>query len=230
MQPPQIIGWAHSKFGKAPEEDVEQLLAGVIPEALQHSGVGPEEIDGIFVGVYNNGFSRQSFEGALAGMAVPALARVPSVHFGNACATGSAALYDRQAETLALVRLMNRQGCQPKRKVTDRLRSCGAARRQVMPDVERRSHKGLKNRAENSHPQLRKRERVMQWFRSAGALQRFVSVFSAVRNLFVPTSPKKRAIDVRPASAQGGRPLEECGWHRGVITGSLPIAHSSQLT
>ena len=93
MQHPQIIGWAHSKFGKAPEDDVEQLLAGVIPEALEHSGVGPEEIDGIFVGVYNNGFSRQSFEGALAGMAVPALSSVPSVHLENACATGSAALY-----------------------------------------------------------------------------------------------------------------------------------------
>lgn len=65
----------------------------------------------------------------------------------------------------------------------------------------------------------------MQRFRSAGALQRFVSVFSAVRNLFVPTSPKKRAIDV-PLY----RPWEECGWHRGVITGSLPVAHSSQLT
>ncbi len=36
----------------------------------------------------------------------------------------------------------------------------------------------------------------MQRFRSAGALQRFVSVFSAVRNLFVPTRSKKTAIDV----------------------------------
>ncbi|MBY5606457.1 DDE-type integrase/transposase/recombinase, partial [Rhizobium leguminosarum] len=50
---------------------------------------------------------------------------------------------------------------------------------------EHRSHKGLNNRAENSHVPLRKRERMMQGFRSVGGLQRFISVFSAVRNLFV---------------------------------------------
>ncbi|SFU23314.1 DDE domain-containing protein [Mesorhizobium sp. YR577] len=49
-----------------------------------------------------------------------------------------------------------------------------------------RSHKGLNNRAENSHVPLRKRERAMQGFRSPGSLQRFVSIFSAIRNLFVP--------------------------------------------
>jgi hypothetical protein len=65
--------------------------------------------------------------------------------------------------------------------ITDKLRSYGAARRQVMPNVEHRSHRGLNNRAENSHVPLRKRERMMQGFRSAGGLQRFTSVFSAVR-------------------------------------------------
>ena len=93
MTHPQIIGWAHSKFGKADAEDVEQLIADVIPQALEHAGTGPEDIDGVFVGVYNNGFSKQAFEGALVGMAMPALANTPSVHLENACATGSAALY-----------------------------------------------------------------------------------------------------------------------------------------
>ena len=51
----------------------------------------------------------------------------------------------------------------------------------VMPRVEQRSHKRLNNRAENSHLPLRKRARVMQGFRSTGGLQRFTSVFSAVR-------------------------------------------------
>jgi len=95
-----------------------------------------------------------------------------------------------------LVRLMKKQGCLPKRIVTDKLGSYGAARRQVMPGVEHRSHKGLNNRAENSHLPLRKRERAMQRFRSPGALQRFVSVFSAVRNLFVPARSKRSAMDV----------------------------------
>ncbi|TDQ13497.1 DDE superfamily endonuclease [Phyllobacterium brassicacearum] len=70
--------------------------------------------------------------------------------------------------------------------ITDKLRSYGAAKRQVMPGVEHRSHKGLNNRAENSHVPLRKRERMMQGFRSPGGLQRFVAIFSAIRNHFVP--------------------------------------------
>ena len=95
-----------------------------------------------------------------------------------------------------LIRLMKKKGCLPKRIVTDKLRSYGAARRQVMPTVEHRSHKGLNNRAENSHLPLRKRERAMQGFRSAGGLQRFLAVFSAVRNLFVPPHSKRSAIAV----------------------------------
>ncbi|WP_352894474.1 DDE-type integrase/transposase/recombinase [Mesorhizobium sp. M0983] len=61
-----------------------------------------------------------------------------------------------------LTRLLKKQGIAPKRIITDKLRSYGAARRQVMPNVEHRSHKGLNNRAENSHVPLRKRERTMQ--------------------------------------------------------------------
>jgi putative transposase len=95
-----------------------------------------------------------------------------------------------------LIRLMKKQELLPKRIVTDKLRSYGAARRQIMPGVEHRSHKGLNNRAENSHLPLRKRERVMQRFRSPGTLQRFVSVFSAVRNPFVPTHLNQTAIAV----------------------------------
>jgi putative transposase len=95
-----------------------------------------------------------------------------------------------------LIRLLRKQGMPPKRIVTDKLRSYGAARKQIMPRVDHRSHKGLSNRAENSHLPLRKRERLMQRFRSAGALQRFVSVFCAVRNLFVPPPTKRAAIQI----------------------------------
>lgn len=59
-----------------------------------------------------------------------------------------------------LTRLLKKQGVEPKRIVTDKLKSYSAARRQVMPNVEHRSHKGLNNRAENSHPPFRKRERM----------------------------------------------------------------------
>ena len=101
---------------------------------------------------------------------------------------------DTKAAKRLLVRLLKKQGRVPKRIVTDKLRSYGAARRDVMPAIEHRSHKGLNNRAENSHVPLRKRERIMQGFRSAGGLQRFISVFSAVRDLFVPPRQKHSAL------------------------------------
>lgn len=96
-----------------------------------------------------------------------------------------------------LTRLLKKQGIAPKRMITDKLRSYGAAKRQLMPQVEHRSHKGLNNRAENSHVPLRKRERAMQRFRSPGSLQRFAVIFSAVRNLFVPSRSQRSALGIR---------------------------------
>ena len=101
---------------------------------------------------------------------------------------------DTKAARRLLVRLLKRQSMPPKRIITDKLRSYGAAKRDVMPGVEHRSHKGLDNRAENSHLPLRKRERTMQGFRSAGSLQRFISIFSALRNLFVIPRHKRSAL------------------------------------
>ncbi len=93
-----------------------------------------------------------------------------------------------------LRRLLKKQGCPPRRMITDKLGSYAAAQRQIMPVVEHRSHKGLNNRAENSHLPLRRRERAMQGFRSPGGLQRFTSVFSAVRNLFIPPRSRRSAL------------------------------------
>jgi putative transposase len=101
---------------------------------------------------------------------------------------------DTQAAKRLLKRLLKTQGCPPRRMITDKLGSYAAARRQIMPAVEHRSHKGLNNRAENSHLPLRRRERAMQGFRSPGGLQRFTSVFSAVRNLFVPPRSRRFAL------------------------------------
>lgn len=79
--------------------------------------------------------------------------------------------------------LLRKQGRPPKRLITDKLGSYAVARRQIMPAVEHRSHKGLNNRAENSHLSLRRRERVMQGFRSPGGLQRFATIFSAASRM-----------------------------------------------
>jgi putative transposase len=77
----------------------------------------------------------------------------------------------KAAERL-LIRLLKKQGLAPRRIITDKLRSYGAAKRDVMPAVEHRSQKGLNNRAESSHLPLRKRERMMQGFRSPGVCSR----------------------------------------------------------
>ena len=76
---------------------------------------------------------------------------------------------DTRAAKRLLTRLLKKQGCPPRRMITDKLGSYAAARRQIMPAIEHRSHKGLNNRAENSHLPLRRRERTMQGFRSPGA-------------------------------------------------------------
>jgi putative transposase len=104
---------------------------------------------------------------------------------------------DTKAAKRLLRRLLKKQACPPKRMITDKLGSYAAAQRQIMPAVEHRSHKGLNNRAENSHLPVRRRERAMQGFRSPGGLQRFTSVFSAVRNLFVPPRSRRSALATR---------------------------------
>lgn len=90
---PSLIGWAHSRFGKSESPDVEHLIAEVAGAAMQDAAVDADDIDAIYVGVYNNGLTPQGFEGALVGVGNPELARVPATHVENACATGSAALF-----------------------------------------------------------------------------------------------------------------------------------------
>ena len=70
--------------------------------------------------------------------------------------------------------------------ITDKLRSYGAALREVLPHVEHRQHKGLNNRAENSHRTTRRREKVMQKFKSMEHVQHFLSSFGLIYEHFKP--------------------------------------------
>ena len=90
---PAIVGWAHSQFGKLDNPDIESLVGLVGASALEHAGIGPADVDFITVGVYNNGFAKQGFEGSLVALSIPELAQTPAVHVENACATGSAAIH-----------------------------------------------------------------------------------------------------------------------------------------
>lgn len=93
MTKAQIVGWGHTPFGKSEHPDTESLMAAAVGPALDHAGITPEDVDGIFVGVFNNGFSRQDFQGALVAMGDERFANTPATRYENACATGSAALH-----------------------------------------------------------------------------------------------------------------------------------------
>jgi putative transposase len=54
----------------------------------------------------------------------------------------------------------------------------------IMPGVEHRQHKGLNNRAENSHQPTRRRERIMKRFKSPRQVQRFLSIHDQIANVF----------------------------------------------
>jgi putative transposase len=75
---------------------------------------------------------------------------------------------DKQAAKRLLRKLLKKQRRPPRVLITDKLASYGAAKGEVMPSVEHRKHKGLNNRAENSHQPTRRRERQMKRFKSAG--------------------------------------------------------------
>ena len=72
----------------------------------------------------------------------------------------------------------------PRVIITDKLKSYGAAKAEIMPGVEHRQHKRLNNRAENSHQPVRVREKVMRRFKSAGHAQRFLSAFGIISSHF----------------------------------------------
>ena len=74
----------------------------------------------------------------------------------------------------------------PRVIITDKLKSYGAAKREILPGVEHRQHRYLNNRAENSHQLTRQRERRMQGFKSAGHAQRFLAAYGPITQHFRP--------------------------------------------
>jgi putative transposase len=89
-------------------------------------------------------------------------------------------------------------GLLPKGMISGRLRPYGAAKRWVMPDAEHRSHNGLNNRVENSHVPLRKRERMLQSFRSPQVFATLRRDLPAVRSLFVPPRSNRSVFQIHP--------------------------------
>ncbi len=86
-------------------------------------------------------------------------------------------------------------------RITDKLASYGAAKRECLPSVEHRQSRYLNNQAENSHQPTRKRERMLQRFKSVEQAQRFLSAFGPIRQHFCPRR-RLSAMDYRAERQQ----------------------------
>ena len=64
-------------------------------------------------------------------------------------------------------KLLRKHGKTPRVMVADKLKSYAAANRKLGLKFEHHQHKGLNNRAENSHQPTRAQEKVMRRFKSA---------------------------------------------------------------
>ena len=105
---------------------------------------------------------------------------------------------NRKAVKRFLKKLVKRYS-QPRVMITDKLRSYGAARKEVMPGVDHRQHKGLNNRSETSHKPTRRRERVMQHFKSPHHAERFCAAHDQINILFRPRRHRLSAHSYRHA-------------------------------
>ena len=104
---------------------------------------------------------------------------------------------NKRAATRFFRKLLKRQGREPRRLISDKLRSYSAAHRTVMPSVIHSTRQYENNRAEVSHQPTRRRERQMRRFKSAAHLQRFASVHGVVQNLFSVGRHLLRAVHHR---------------------------------
>src|SRR6266446_10170374 len=109
---------------------------------------------------------------------------------------------DAKAAKRLLRKLLKRQGQAPRVMITDKLASYPAAKKDLIPGVEHRRHKGLNNRAENSHQPTRRRERQMKRFKSPGQAQRVLSAHDPINNLFHLSRDHVTAAEHRAARAQ----------------------------
>ena len=91
---------------------------------------------------------------------------------------------DRKASKRFFCKLLKGLCYVPRVIITDKLKSNGAAKRDIMSGVEHRQQKGLNNRAELSHQPTSQKERQMRNFKSPRQAQRFLSVHTHVGNLF----------------------------------------------
>ena len=88
-----MVGWSHTPFGKLVDDDVESLIVRATREALADANLQASDVDEIFVGQFNGGFASQDFPASLVLQADDGFRFKPATRVEDACATGSAAIY-----------------------------------------------------------------------------------------------------------------------------------------
>ena len=81
-------------------------------------------------------------------------------------------------------RLLRNNGSEPRKIVTDKLRSYGVAHRELIPETIHSTRQYENNLAEQSHEVTRVRERGMRRFKSTSQAQRCLGAHAAISNLF----------------------------------------------
>ena len=119
---------------------------------------------------------------------------------------------DGKAAKRFFKRLLKNHEGEPRKIVTDKLRSYGVAHRELIPDKIHDTSQYANNRAELSHQPTRVRERGMRRFKSTRQAQRFLSAHAAVYNLF-----------------NLGRHLISAEHYRLFRARSLPLGYSAPL-
>jgi putative transposase len=104
---------------------------------------------------------------------------------------------NKKAAKKFFLKLLKGLGYVPRVIITDKLASYAAAKKEIIPGVEHRQHKGLNNRAENSHQPTRQRERAMRRFKSPRHAQRFLSAFGPISDHFRPRRHRLKAAEYR---------------------------------
>lgn len=89
----QIVGWGHTRFGKLADMGLEALIVAAGGEALEHAGVSPADVDGIWLGHFNGGMVGDGFASSMALSIHDDLRFTPATRLENACASGAAAIY-----------------------------------------------------------------------------------------------------------------------------------------
>ncbi|MES1950521.1 acetyl-CoA acetyltransferase [Salinisphaera sp. S4-8] len=87
-----IVGSGHTKFGRL-DDNLEALIVAAVREAVEESGLAPDQIDALYLGHFNSGLVTDGFASSLIHQAYPEWRFKPAMRAENACASGSAAIH-----------------------------------------------------------------------------------------------------------------------------------------